>query len=32
MAAIDPNALNERLRGRRTGEVQVYDVRDVLRK
>ncbi len=32
VAAVDPKALSERPRGRGTGEVQVYDVKDLLRK
>jgi hypothetical protein len=32
VAAIDPKALSERPRGRGTGEVQVYEVKDLLRK
>jgi WD40 repeat protein/mono/diheme cytochrome c family protein len=31
VAAVDPKALSERPRGRGTGEVQVYDVKDVLK-
>jgi hypothetical protein len=32
VAAVDPKALSERPRGRGTGELQVYDVNDMLRK
>jgi len=32
VAAVDPKALSERPRGRGTGEVQVYDVKELLRK
>jgi WD40 repeat protein len=32
VAAVDPKALSERPRGRGTGEIQVYDVKDILRK
>ncbi len=31
VAAVDPKALSERPRGRGTGEVQVYDVKDLLK-
>jgi hypothetical protein len=31
VAAVDPKALSERPRGRGTGELQVYDVKDALR-
>jgi WD40 repeat protein/mono/diheme cytochrome c family protein len=32
VAAVDPKALSERPRGRGTGEVQVYDVKEILKK